>query len=230
MGAVASLAAQLLLESLEDGMVAALSWGKMLQATVEAVGFENERDVTLVQLLGGVSVLSNGASGEELVRALALRLRADYRLLHAPAAMTSAAARGALVGEASISEVIDLARSADVALVGVGDPHRGSSAAVIDAMALAPDDRAGFWEQRPVGDVAGRFFDAGGCPVTGPVDDRVVAVSLEDLRRTPLVAGVVSGRPKTDAVLGALRGGHLDALVCDAALARGLLAASADRN
>ena len=39
-----------------------------------------------------------------LVRELAVRLGADYRFLHAPAALESAVARDALLAEPSISE------------------------------------------------------------------------------------------------------------------------------
>ena len=73
-----------------------------------------------------------------------------------------------------------------------------------------------------MGDLAGRFFDADGRPVTGPLDDRVMAVGLDDLTRVPLVIGVAAGRAKAAAVLGALAGGRLDALVCDDSLARAL--------
>jgi DNA-binding transcriptional regulator LsrR (DeoR family) len=48
-------------------------------------------------------------------------------------------------------------------------------------------------------------------------------VTLPELGRVDHVVGVVSGRDKTEAVLGALRGHHLDSLVCDEALARALL-------
>jgi DNA-binding transcriptional regulator LsrR (DeoR family) len=48
-------------------------------------------------------------------------------------------------------------------------------------------------------------------------------VTLADLDRIPQVVGVATGRAKTNAVLGSLRGHHLDALVCDESLARSLL-------
>ena len=50
---------------------------------------EQDHDVTLVQLLGGVSATSHEISGQELVRELAVRLGASYQLLHAPAALES---------------------------------------------------------------------------------------------------------------------------------------------
>ena len=109
-----------------------------------------------------------------------------------------------------------------MALVGIGTPDEGSSAAVLAGAALDPVEARDFWAREPVGDLAGRFFDGNGRPVTGPLDDRVMAVGLDDLTRVPLVIGVAAGRAKGAAVLGALAGGRLDALVCDDSLARAL--------
>ena len=224
---VGALAAGLLLGSLKEPSTVALSWGRALQAAVYAVSPEQDHDVTLVQLLGGVSATSHEISGQELVRELAVRLGASYQLLHAPAALESSEACRSLLAESSVAAALDRARSSDVAVVGVGDPHVGSSAAVLSAMNLSAQERAEFWAQEPVGDLAGRYYTADGAPVEGVVNDRVVSVTLADLDRIPQVVGVATGRAKTNAVLGALRGHHLDALVCDESLARSLLSHSA---
>jgi DNA-binding transcriptional regulator LsrR (DeoR family) len=222
---VGALAADLLLTGLKEPSTVALSWGRALQAAVYAVSGDQDHDVTLVQLLGGVSA-SNEISGQELVRELAVRLGASYQLLHAPAALESSAACRSLLVESSVAAALDRARAADVAVVGVGDPHVGSSAAVLAAMNLSADEQAAFWAREPVGDLAGRYYAADGTPVEDVVNDRVVSVTLADLDRIPQVIGVATGRAKTNAVLGGLRGHHLDALVCDESLARSLLSHS----
>lgn len=220
---VGSAAAELLLEQLDGATTVGLSWGRALHATVEAVRTDHDHDVTVVQLLGGVSAIGNEVSGQELARSLAIALGGSYRPMHAPATLGSVAAARALLEEPSVARELEAARGCDVALVGIGTPTSGSSAAVLDSMDLTPDDAAAFWSQQPVGDLAGRFFTAAGTPVTGPVDDRVVSVDLHDLASVPLVVGVAHGRDKTAAVHGALLGHHVDALVCDEGLARSLL-------
>ncbi|MEI5519901.1 sugar-binding domain-containing protein [Streptomyces brasiliscabiei] len=70
-----------------------------------------------------------------------------------------------------------------------------------------------------------RFFDLDGRPIPGPVEERVPAVSLEQLARIPLVAGVAAGAEKARGVLGALRSGAVDVLISDSSLARALLSA-----
>jgi DNA-binding transcriptional regulator LsrR (DeoR family) len=220
---VGGLGATFLEESLVDGMAVGLSWGHALQALVDQVEPEQDYDVTLLQLLGGVSGLGNEVSGQELVRELAHRLGARYRLLHAPATLQSVEARRALTAEASVADALHAARDVQLALVGVGTPLAGSSAAVVESLGLDVDAARDFWAAGPVGDLAGRFYGPDGAPVTGPADDRVVGVTLAELARVGHVVAIASGRHKTEAVLGALRGQHLDSLVCDEALARALL-------
>lgn len=223
--AVGAQAAQVLLENIEDRMTVALSWGKSLQSMVWSTRSEREYSIELVQLVGGLSSITNEISGQELVRELAVRLGSPgYRYLHAPAALGSREARDALLREVSISQTLDLARGADLAFVGIGSPGHGSSAAILQSLHLSERELRQFWEQKPVGDVAARYFDADGRPVTGAVEGRVLAVSVADLLRIPTVVGVAAGRAKAEGVLGALRGHLLDMLVCDDSLARAVLA------
>lgn len=225
--AVGTQAARLLLDELKDSMTVAMSWGHALQSMVYATTAEHEHHrVTLVQLVGGLSSISNEISGQELVRELAVRLGAEYRFLHAPATLESSTSRDALLGEPSITDALDDAKGADIAFVGVGTPTHGSSSAILDSLNLSDSERDDFWGREPVGDVAARYYNAQGAPIRGGVDDRVLGISLEDLLEIPNVVGVASGRAKAPGVLGALRGRIIDSLVCDEALARSVLSAA----
>ncbi len=220
---VGTQAAQLLLESVKDQMTVALSWGHALQAMVYAATADHDYAVRLVQLVGGLSSISNEISGQELVRELAVRLGASYRLLHAPATLGSSAARQALMAEPSIESALVDAREADMAFVGIGTPSHGSSSAILASLNLSAKDEKKFWAAKPAGDIAARYYDAAGNPIHGGVEDRIVGVTLEDLVQIPNVVGVVYGRAKTPGVLGALRGHLIDSLVCDETLARSIL-------
>lgn len=225
--AVGTQAARLLLDNLKDSMTVALSWGHALQAMVYATTAEHEHHrLSLVQLVGGLSSISNEISGQELVRELAVRLGAEYRFLHAPATLESRTSRDALLAEPSIGDALADAGRADLAFVGIGTPTHGSSAAILDSLSLDDPDAEAFWAREPVGDVAARYYNAQGTPIRGVVDDRVLGISLEGLLEIPNVVGVASGRAKTPGVLGALRGRIVDSLVCDEALARSVLSAA----
>jgi DNA-binding transcriptional regulator LsrR (DeoR family) len=221
---VGVLASHVLLQSLKDQMTVALSWGQALQSMVWATTTDQDHAVKLVQLVGGLSSISNEIIGSELVRELASRLGASYRYLHAPATLTTRESRDALIQEQSIAQALEAARAADIAFVGVGTPSHGSSAAVLRSLDLSKKESAEFYRQQPVGDIAARYFDKDGHALSGAVHDRVLAVTLDDLVSIPTVVGVAEGRAKVPGVLGALHGRLIDVLVCDESLARGVLA------
>jgi DNA-binding transcriptional regulator LsrR (DeoR family) len=226
---VGRLAVRWLEETLRDGQVVALSWGHTLQAMVRAVDGLSRRDVEVVQLVGGLSALASAVTGQELVRELSERMGARHRYLHAPALFGSAEALAMMLREQAIADALNAAKRADVAVVGIGTPGIGSSGALIDALGLTSAQRADFDACEPVGDVCARFYDLSGREVRSVVSGRVLAVTLDDLRAIPTVAGVAAGREKALGILGALRGRIIDVLVCDQEAARSVLSLDGGR-
>lgn len=223
--AVAKLSSQWLLDNLNEGQRLALSWGTALQAMVWETTAARRYDVEVVQLVGGLSSVNHEVTGQELVRELATRLGARYRYLHAPALITNHATLDAFLSEKSVASALDAAKDADIALVGVGTYGDSSSAAVIDSMALSVEERSEFDAMSPAGDICARYYDINGTIVPfQAVTDRVIAIQIDDLRRIPMVVGVTSGRVKAPGLVGALRGRHLNVLVCDESAARATLA------
>jgi DNA-binding transcriptional regulator LsrR (DeoR family) len=220
---VGELAWGWLRERLTDGTTIAMSWGEALQSVVMAAPPQVQSSTEVVQLLGGVSARASLVTGQELVRELASRLGASYRYLHAPAAFHSSTAREVLMQEPSIVEALDSARDAQLALVGIGNVSDGSSAAILQAVSATGRELADFEAAGPVGDIAGRYFDAAGTPIQGSVDDRILALSLEEIAAIPTVVAVAAGPDKQRAARGALTGRLVDVLVCDAALAESLV-------
>ncbi|MGD9961668.1 sugar-binding transcriptional regulator [Nocardioides sp.] len=223
---VGALAAQLLVQQLKDSTTVAMSWGHSLQSMVWAVTADHDYNAQVVQLVGGMSSISNEISGHELVRELSARLGSSYRFLHSPATYSSREARDIMLAEPSVDNALSAARGAELAFVGIGTPGHGSSAAILNSLDLSADEEKEFWDAGPVGDVAARYYNANGQAVHGAVEDHVLGVSLSDLIAIPNVVGVASGRAKTPGVLGALRGHIIDSLVCDESLARSVLSQS----
>jgi DNA-binding transcriptional regulator LsrR (DeoR family) len=217
------LGARWLRENLRTPQRIGVSWGRSLQSLVQAVPDHGGLDVEVVPLVGGLSSVDSEITGEELVRELARRLGGRFQRLHAPALLTSKAGRDVLLAEPTIRGTLTAAGECSVAIAGIGSHGVGSSAAIVEAMRLSPDEFDQFTHANPAGDLCARFFDDAGHAVHGPADDRVLAVSLADLARIPLVAGVATGTEKTRGALGALRSGVLNVLICDSSLARALL-------
>jgi DNA-binding transcriptional regulator LsrR (DeoR family) len=229
LSSAAQLAAELLSDSLEGARVVAVSWGTTVRAVVEALTVPGRADLRVVQLVGGLTSFDAHASAHDLVRELGRRLNASYLYLNAPGVFDSAQALRSLCAEQSVRSTLDLARQADIALVGIGNPAQGSSHALLRQLARDDDQLATFWNAGPAGDVCGRYYDASGTPLEiDGISDRVLAIEVAALRQIPVSIGVAVGTAKAQAVLGALRGRLVNTLVCDEPLARDILSRRGD--
>ena len=223
LAATGALAAEWLDHTLRDGQILALSSGSSVEAVVSAAAADGLRNVEVVPLVGGLATDGSVVASQELVRELAARLGATYRCLHGPALLHSDSARDALLAEPSIGRILARARSADIALVGIGAIGSDSTGEVLEGLGLTDAQQSAFLSQNPVGNICCRFYDADGRPIRGIVHDRVLGVDLDDLRRIPTVIGVATGADKAAAVHAALRGGLIDGLITDAGLAHSVL-------
>jgi deoxyribonucleoside regulator len=143
-------------------------------------------------------------------------------MLNTPAILPDSQTRDALLAIDSIRAVIDRFRNVRVALVGVGTLE---NSVFIERGVLAPPEIARLRKAGAVGEICGRFFNADGVECNTRHRNRVVSISMADLQRTDLVIAVVAGSDRSDAILAAVRGGLLKALVIDSGGAAALLRA-----
>ena len=78
-------------------------------------------------------------------------------------------------------------------------------------------------EMGAVGDIALHFYDEQGNPIQTEMKERVIGISLEELKCIGRVVGVAGGTEKFHAILGAIRGGFINTLITDSQTARRLL-------
>ncbi|ATG55981.1 transcriptional regulator [Brachybacterium ginsengisoli] len=204
-----------------------VSWGQAVQSVIDHLDQQELHPVPeLLPLVGGLSALDQLASGESVLRALASKLGSRPLTLYAPAVLESAETVRSLRTESSIASVLEAAATVELALVGIGSAGVHSSVHIMERMKLSAAEQRLVEEQRPVGDICARMVDADGRPVGPPADERVLAVTFDELRAIPEVIGVVFGVEKAPGVSGVLRSGVLDTVVLDEHLARRLLPSS----
>ena len=75
------------------------------------------------------------------------------------------------------------------------------------------------------GVICGRFVDADGRAIPGPMEERMIGIPLEQLTRLPMGVLVTPGHDKVAATMAAIRGGYATHLVTGATVAEALLAA-----
>jgi DNA-binding transcriptional regulator LsrR (DeoR family) len=223
--AVGQLAVQSFLNHLKPRVRVAISWGRSIQAMIDALDNENRPDLTFIPLMGGMTSIPSSYSGETLIRSLAEKFNADYQILHAPTIVQSPEIKLALMKEPSVAAVIDSARNADVAFVGIGSRGANSSIHILQSAGINEKDNPEFYSKW-AGDLAGRFFDRDGKSISKQLDSRTVGLELSEISKMKRVVGVAAGDEKTEGILAALRGGLISELVTSSNCALKLLEAA----
>jgi lsr operon transcriptional repressor len=212
--------AQYMATHLRPGATLGVGWGDTVSRVVTSTNFGAVGPVHMVTLTGGVDgylqtiLSSKGEGGGEPEAATAT-------VIPAPIVASTPQLAAALKAEPAVEKVLKQACEVEHAIVGVGTP--APDATIVEMGYLAADDARLLRERGVVGDILGQFFDAHGTIVDLPVHDRRIGIELSDLIAVPKVVGVAGGLPKTEAILGALRGGFLDVLVTNELVALRLL-------
>ncbi len=205
---------------LRSGDTLAVAWGRTVMALAGALTSSGLQDVRVVQATGG---MSSGApfSPELCASAVAEALGAFCVPVTAPGIVSTPALRELLMDEPLVRSQLETLRKANRAVFGISSMRPNStvhSSGFFDAVPLQH-----YLARNAVGVVAGRFIDARGDPVDGPLEDLTIGITLAELGAIERRLAVAGGFDKVPAILAAMRGGHCDMLVTDAATARGIL-------
>lgn len=216
---VCEAAAQALPDFVVPGDELGVSWGQTVWFVSENVPHWPVENLTVRQLIGSIAnpLLP---TCESCSTEIARRLSAACVNLNAPAVCSSVELARMLKAEPIIAEQLANLRRCTKAIYSLSpctpDTH------VVQFHIATEADIANYVAHGAVGIIAGRFIDRKGAPVLGPLDERLFGADHDVLRRATGFL-VVSGLPKLDPTLAALRGGYVDHIVVDAVLAQAIL-------
>ncbi len=224
LSAIGSAAAHHVETTMRDGDVIGISsWSASLLRMVDAIHpIKRPHAERVVQILGGLGDPSVQSHATQITTRLASLTGAEAQLLPAQGVVSSAAARLVMLGDVYVRAAMDQFRRMTIALVGIG-ALQPSVMLANSGNAFTNGELHDLARRGAVGDISLRFFDRDGAPVHGPLDERVIGVTLEELKKTPRVVGVAGGDRKVEAIRGCLKGGYVNVLVTDKFTAEKLL-------
>ncbi len=219
-----SLAARYLTSILRDDTTIGVSFGKTIYHTIKAFRVEPSPQRKIIQIGGAGNFDNLAIDAVGLVQLLADTIGGARHYLHVPMIVESEAVRNALMNEPAVRKTLELASQADIILIGIGGT--GPDLELVNPayqVVAEPTDKAepGY----AIGAICGQIFDVRGEPLDIDLNKRVVGIGLDCLRTGKRVVAVAGGQRKALAILGALRGGYLNALITDERAARTILEA-----
>lgn len=182
----------------------------------------HQNGAQVVQILGGVGSPTVEGHAVHLIRRMAFLLQGDAFFLGAPGVVGSPETRQLYLQDQFVAAAMAMFPRVTLSLVGIGSvvpsDMLASSGNIFSAQELEE-----LLQMGAVGDVCLRYFDADGNPIQSALNDRVIGIDLEQLRRIKRSVGVAGGKRKVAAIRGAMRGHYINVLITDINTAKELI-------
>lgn len=205
---------------ISPGSTVAIAGGRTMRELVASLSSEPGRHTNVLQAMGNIDSTVNPEDALELGRTLARRWGGRFQTMNTPALVPDRKTRDAFLLLPQIRNMYQRFGQADAALIGVGTLD---NSIFVAHGVLNEVEREKLARLDAVGEICGRFYDAKGQECDSPWRDRVLSAGLEQLRHIPLVIAVVAGADRREAILAAIRGGIIKAIVTDDICAEALL-------
>ena len=202
---IAKAASMYINERLKENSVINIGYGDTPGRVLNNLATMAESTITCVSLTGGVSYY--------LPNTLSNVFNAKLHLIPAPLLASTSEMAEAMRKEESVQQISRMISHAELSVVGIGSMDM--SATIFHSGILNNNDLLYLSMKGAKGDVLSHFLDSEGNPVSSPIEDRLIATSLDKLRNLHHVIGVAAGKVKAEAIRSALKGHFLDILITD---------------
>ncbi|MGF9692287.1 sugar-binding transcriptional regulator [Rhizobium sp. 0TCS1.26] len=211
---------QFLTEVVSDNTTIGVGWGRTMTASLAGFRPPRRENCKVVSLLGGI-VAVHQTNPIDYTWRLASQLGAECYMFLAPLLVNSVATKRALIEQCGLKAIYDLAENLDLAIVSCGDigPHSTSlSEGFISHATLRELVDAGC-----VCDTMFNFLDAEGRTIDHPINERVMSVDLDTLKKAKHIVLSSGGAHRADAIRATIRRIGCNTLITDEAAARRLV-------
>jgi len=219
MRAIAGAASTYLEETLVDSDILGIAWGRTIARTVQLLAPSIPRNIDVVPLMGERGYTGNYSQINQVVLQAAQSFSAHPYFLLTPMFVGSRQLRDDLLHDPAVSMVVERWEKLTTAIIGIGviPPQPGS------IVYVGTKYMRQMQEQDAVGDICGRFIDKEGNLIDAEFYDRMIGISLDQIKKINRVIAVAGGIEKTRAVIAAMKTKLFSVLFVDEVLAENLL-------
>jgi DNA-binding transcriptional regulator LsrR (DeoR family) len=208
------LAARYLEGLLKEATTMAICLGRTTYEVIHAIRPDFQSRVRVVQAMGSSPYSLDQYDSSSLVRQLAQKLGGEALYLLSPAIADSSEAAVTIRSQREIKRTLNAARSADIALIDIGNLDPAISG-IVKAGAMEADELLALSDAGAVGDIAWQIYRLNGELYPCDFNRRVIGITLEELLHIPTTFAVAMGVEKAVAIVGALHSRAIDVLCTD---------------
>lgn len=217
---ISQQAAEYLEETVKNGDIIGVSVGTTMHEVAKRLTPQNVKGVEVVQLQGSITHSEVNTYASETVSIFAETFQAVPRYLQLPVIFDNPTIKQMVEKDRHIKNTMEMGIQANVAIFTVGIVEDG---ALLFRLSYLSETEKTILKQKSVGDICSRFFDENGEICNEKIDNRTIAISLDDLKEKEKSILVAGGEHKVKAIKGALKGKITNVLITDQYTAKRLL-------
>jgi deoxyribonucleoside regulator len=212
---LAEAAASILSRILKPNDIVDVGWGSTLAYIPCCFDKELKVDATFVPLIGGYGQTKIEMHANQIASNMATAFGGKFHSLNAPAMVDSLELKNVLLTDNNINFVLEIAKKANVAIIGIGSPFSPEST-IFESGYFKNEDIEKLRKAGAECDIVScMYLDQNGNECGQKLASRTIGITAADLKRIPFVLGVAGGARKCRAIKLALQTGYLTGLVTD---------------
>ena len=215
--AVGELGARLLEAKLPSVSSIGLGWGTSLRAVIDAFSYNNNPQLSVIPMIGGAGFFDIEIHSNLLAFRLAQKQNCRAEYLSAPAVADSLEDKEAFIRSELVRTILTKAKKVDIAVVGIGNPFTNKN--YLDLGYLSNGDLKDLNREGACGDILTTFFDKDMHATESPIANKMIGLSLSDLKNIGCVFAVASDKEKALPTTALLKHEVLDEIVISESLA-----------
>ena len=208
-------------EIIKENLILGVSWGSTMLEMKNQIYSKPIKNMTVVQLNGGVSRAEYDTHASEVTQKIGESYNAIPYLLPLPAIVDNAALRNAIISDRNITNTMNLAKKADIAIFTIGSFDYDS--VLVKSDYFTKKEVKTLMTKGAIGDICSRIINQSGEICSEDLDSRTIGIDLNMLKSKKYSIAVAGGNRKFFAIKAALKGRLFNTLITDSLIAEKLL-------
>ena len=207
-------------KKVKDNDVIGVSWGRTLVSVARQLIPNDRKNVQVIYLKGTVANSTHNNYVVEVTKCFNKCYHTQAQILPLPLIFENKQIKEMVIKDKFINEILDTGKRTSVALFTVETTEQG---ATLFELGYFNDQQIKTLQEKAAGGLVSRFIDERGKIVDDQLNDRTVAIALDDLKQARESVLIAGGMNKLKAIKAALAGKYANVLVTDSLVAQHLL-------
>lgn len=207
-------------KKVKDNDVIGVSWGRTLVSVARQLIPNDRKNVQVVYLKGTVANSTHNNYVVEVTKCFNKCYHTQAQILPLPLIFENKQIKEMVIKDKFINEILDTGKRTSVALFTVETTEQD---ATLFELGYFNDQQIKTLQEKAAGGLVSHFIDERGKIVDDQLNDRTVAIALDDLKQARESALIAGGMNKLKAIKAALAGKYANVLVTDSLVAQHLL-------